>query len=184
MASATSAMGGADGRADVVGHLGIAVAGQRRLEARLQDEPVVAQRRQGVAQSPFLVRRQMDCVAEGRRVEAIDEGQVRGPRGRGVAGGVDGGVPVQPSAGSFRRWSTGMKCRRRWNPSRPRQSTQPARMMPPPVDPLFWRWGHHRQLKPEPTLCGPPGRGLNSRELTPMEFLSRLSAVVGRPRTA
>jgi hypothetical protein len=53
---------GADGRAEVVGHVGEAAAGQRRLEARLQDEPVVAQRRQDVAEPPLLVRGQVDRI--------------------------------------------------------------------------------------------------------------------------
>jgi hypothetical protein len=36
----------------VGGDVGEAAAGQRRLEARLQDEPVVAQHREDVAQPP------------------------------------------------------------------------------------------------------------------------------------
>ena len=86
--------GGADGGAQVVGDVGEAVAGKRRLEARLQNEPVVAQRREDVAQPSLLVRGQVDRAAECAGIKTVREGDGCGPRSRCVGGGVYAGVSV------------------------------------------------------------------------------------------
>ena len=102
--------GGADRRAEVVDGVAEAEARQRRVEAGAQDEPPILERGEQVAEPPLLVRGHVDRPPEGGRVEAVGEGNARGPHVRGVAGDVHADVPVCWIAPER---STGMKCERR-----------------------------------------------------------------------